>query len=296
MKKLFDLDNPVMQFLSTLADLIILNLLTLLCCIPIFTIGASLSAMHYVLLKIARKEDSYIVKPFFKAFRDNFKQATVEWLILLVIYFILPVDILMIHSNQDLFPKFMLPLMIAVLIIVFFLTQWVFPLQMHFVNPVKTTMKNALLFALAKFPRTLGMAAIWAVPVLMLLFTTSLVPFVFMLGLSVPGLVMAYLYSPVFKKFEPEEETVDGDFAVSDEEKDEAYQDIADIQAENARIERELREGTFRSESEKAQDAAEENDKVNNSGEETGTPQIAETDDQNLQKDQKETSENDEKA
>ena len=123
----------------------------------------------------------------------------------------------------------------------FFFAQWVFPLQMHFANPVKTTMKNAVLLGLGRFPRTLGMAAIWAVPVLLLLFTTALVPLVLMFGLSFPGLVMAYLYSPVFKKFEPEvEEVSDENFDEDSAEKDDAYRSLAQMQEENRRIEQEL--------------------------------------------------------
>ena len=241
MNKLFNLDNPVMQFLSAMADLIILNLLTLLCCLPVFTIGASLSAMHYVLLKMARKEESYIVKPFFKAFKDNFRQATGEWLILLAVFAVLFLDVSMIRSNNGLFPGFMMPLIIAVAVVVFFFAQWVFPLQMHFANPVKTTMKNAVLLGLGRFPRTLGMAAIWALPGLLLLFSTALVALVLMFGLSFPGLVMAYLYSPVFKKFEPEvEEVPDDNFDEDSAEKDDAYRSLAQMQEENRRIEQEL--------------------------------------------------------
>jgi uncharacterized membrane protein YesL len=239
LNKLFNLDNPVMQFLSAMADLIILNLLTLLCCLPIFTIGASLSAMHYVLLKMARKEESYIAKPFFQAFKDNFKQATGEWLILLLVFAVLGIDIQMIRANAGLFPGFMMPLVIAVAVVVFFFSQWLFPLQMHFANPVKTTMKNSILLGLGKFPRTLGMAAIWALPVLLLLFTTALVPLVLMFGLSFPGLVMAWLYSPVFKTFEPEEEAAEDEEA-DEAEKEDAYRSLADMQEENRKIEEEL--------------------------------------------------------
>ena len=108
-------------------------------------------------------------------------------------------------------------------------------------SDVKTTMKNAVLLGLGRFPRTLGMAAIWAVPVLLLLFTTALVPLVLMFGLSFPGLVMAYLYSPVFKKFEPEvEEVSDENFDEDSAEKDDAYRSLAQMQEENRRIEQEL--------------------------------------------------------
>ena len=71
MGRLFNLDNPVMNALNKLADLIILNFLTMICCIPIFTIGASATALHYVALKIVRDEETYIIKGFFKSFRQN---------------------------------------------------------------------------------------------------------------------------------------------------------------------------------------------------------------------------------
>ena len=68
MGRIFDMDSPVMRFLGRLADLMILNLVTLLCCLPVVTIGASLTAMHYVLLKMVRNEESYIVRSFFKSY------------------------------------------------------------------------------------------------------------------------------------------------------------------------------------------------------------------------------------
>ena len=75
------MDSPVMRFLSRLCDLIILNLLCIVCCIPIITAGASITALFSVTLKMVKGEESYIAKGFFKGFKDNFKQATIIWLI-----------------------------------------------------------------------------------------------------------------------------------------------------------------------------------------------------------------------
>ena len=79
--KFFNLDSPVMQALGKMADLMWLNILTLICCIPVVTAGASLTAMHYMALKIVRNEECYITKGFFKSFKENFKQATLIWLL-----------------------------------------------------------------------------------------------------------------------------------------------------------------------------------------------------------------------
>ena len=67
--KLFDLDSPVMRFLSKMADLMILNILTMICCLPLFTAGAAFTALHYVCLKMVRNEEGYIAKSYFKAFK-----------------------------------------------------------------------------------------------------------------------------------------------------------------------------------------------------------------------------------
>ena len=83
--KIFDLDSPLMNVLNKMADLMWLNILTLICCIPIITAGAAFTSMHYVALKIVRNEESYITRSFFKSFKTNFRQATLIWLMILLI-------------------------------------------------------------------------------------------------------------------------------------------------------------------------------------------------------------------
>ena len=68
MGRLFSLDSPLFSFLSKVADLILLNILVIICCIPVITVGASMTALHYVVLKMVRDEESYIVRSFFKSF------------------------------------------------------------------------------------------------------------------------------------------------------------------------------------------------------------------------------------
>ena len=68
MNRLFNIDNPIMQFISKIFDLVLLNLLFILFSIPVITAGASLSALYYVSLKILRGEDPYIWQNFFQSF------------------------------------------------------------------------------------------------------------------------------------------------------------------------------------------------------------------------------------
>ena len=86
---IFNLDSTFMKYANKFADLMFLNMITIIFCIPIFTIGASLTAMHTMVLKIYRDEESYVIRGFFKAFKENFKQATIMWLLYLVMLLVL---------------------------------------------------------------------------------------------------------------------------------------------------------------------------------------------------------------
>ena len=86
MSRLFSPENPFMQFLSKVCDMLILNVVFIFSCVPLFTIGASLSALNTIALKLVRREEPYIVKGFFKAFAANFKQSTIVWLLSVAVF------------------------------------------------------------------------------------------------------------------------------------------------------------------------------------------------------------------
>ena len=85
MGHILDYDGKFINFLNKATDTLIATLLWLVCSIPIITIGASTTAFYSVMLKLVKDEESYITKSFFKAFKENFKIATIVWLILGVI-------------------------------------------------------------------------------------------------------------------------------------------------------------------------------------------------------------------
>jgi uncharacterized membrane protein YesL len=86
------------------------------------------------------------------------------------------------------------------------ISTYIFPLLARFDNTVKNTVKNAALLAVANLPKTLAMALIYAVPLLMGYLSAYSYVFIFMFGLSLPAYAAAFIYSNIFKKFEPEEE------------------------------------------------------------------------------------------
>ena len=75
MNNIFSMDNAFFRFVGKVTDLVWLNILTLICCIPIFTMGAAFTAMYHVLIKIAIKEEGVVTRPFFREFKANFKNG-----------------------------------------------------------------------------------------------------------------------------------------------------------------------------------------------------------------------------
>lgn len=83
MAKLFDMDNPIWRFMGRVADLFFLTVLWAVCSLPVFTIGASTTALYYVTLKMAENKAGYILPSFFRAFRENLGVSTLLWGIVL---------------------------------------------------------------------------------------------------------------------------------------------------------------------------------------------------------------------
>lgn len=223
MSKLFDLDSPIMRFLNRMADIIILNILMIICCIPIITVGAAFTAMHYVLLKMVRDEEGYLVKGFFKSFARNFKQATLIWLLILLVIMVFVGDWLIFRFSGIEFPKVLVIGVTAVGIIMLMVIMYVFPLLARFDNTIRKTISNALLLAFANLPRTILMAVCYALPFVIAYFSAYAFIFLVMFGISLPSYGAAWLYSNIFKKYEPEtEQTSDLEFSINVEWGEEA--------------------------------------------------------------------------
>lgn len=200
--KIFDIDGPVMQVLTKIANLMILNFLTILCCIPVFTAGAALTALHYMCLKMIRNEDCYICKGYFKAFKDSFKQSTIVWLIVLLVVAILAGDYYIMSKSEVEFGYWFKAILGAVVIFAIFTITMVFPVMAKFTNTTMQTIKNALALGILHFPKTILMIILYAVPVVIAVTSYSLMPFVIMFGFSGPAFGAAALYNPYFKKLE----------------------------------------------------------------------------------------------
>lgn len=209
----FNYDNPVWRFIGKFFDVLILNILWVVCSIPIVTMGASTTAVYYVTLKLVRDEEGSTIKSFFKSFKENFKQSTIIWLIMLAAGAIIGFDLyffMMLQTENSMLRTVMLALFIGFAIVYLGISLFVFPLQSRFYNPVGKTLFNAFFMSVRHFFLTLGMLAIdIALPALAFLVLPLLQPLLMLFGFPLIAFINSYMLAGIFDKYmpkEPEEE------------------------------------------------------------------------------------------
>lgn len=201
---LFNLDSPLMQFLTKMADLFILNILYLICCIPIVTIGAATTALYTVALKAAKNEESYIVRSFFKAFKSNFKIGTLSWLIVFAIGLILWTDFQILPSMVEPLRQILQVLTLSVSLLYLVSVLYLFPYIARFENTLIGSFKNAFFLAVAHLPYTMLIAAITVLAIMATLYIDfRIIGFLWLIiGFSGLAYVNSIFFRKIFAKFE----------------------------------------------------------------------------------------------
>lgn len=214
MGRFFNMDNKFFVFMGKVADLCLLNLVCILCCIPVVTAGASLTALYYVTMKMVRNEEAYIFRSFFKSFKQNFRQATVINLIMLVAALVLYLDTKIVGGMGNSFGK-ILGIIFAMFTMVYLIIfLYLYPVLAKFYNSIKNTFKNAILMGIRHLPYTFVMLAISACPLLILLIPSFQVSSILLMLFVLMGpAAIAYCNSlffvRIFDKYIPTEEQSD---------------------------------------------------------------------------------------
>ena len=211
MGNLFSIESPFFHWLSKMADRMILNILFVISSIPVITIGAAITALYSVTGRINRDE-GHVWKDYWRAFRSNFKQATAIWAVLLVSGLLIGFGVLFyVKTNQS--GSVLGTLIVAVLLFLWAVTfAWAFPLQSRFDNTIRNTLKNALLFGLMNFPKSVVVAFTNLIPLFaFVLFPTAFLYLLF-IWLMLWFAVAAAITLNIFKKqFEEQEKMSKGE-------------------------------------------------------------------------------------
>ena len=167
MRFLFDPDSLVMRFVSRFADIVVLNVVFLLTCIPVFTIGAANTALYDVVFRMDTEREGKLLAAYFRSFKDNFRQSTALWLALLLFGIATYVNMTRFsflgESSYTLgYALFVVSMLVLVLEV--FIFSYSFPLLSRFRNSTRRTAVNALLLAVGNLPRTLVVSVINCFP------------------------------------------------------------------------------------------------------------------------------------
>jgi uncharacterized membrane protein YesL len=145
-------DNPVIRILNRCTDLVVLNLLFLLCCIPVVTIGAATTAMASVTLRSVRYGDGYVVQNFFRAFRENFRQSTRLWLLILLFGGMLVLDFLFWNGEKpSVVTSTMKMVTVALGLLGYMVFVWLVPLMAKTTGTLREQIGNAIKMAVGYF-------------------------------------------------------------------------------------------------------------------------------------------------
>lgn len=203
MERLFSMDGKLINFMNRIADMVLLNLLWIICSIPIVTIGASTTALYAVTLKMARNEDSYICSSFFGAFRENFKQATCIWGLILGIAGVLYFDFYFSSHMESGGARYLFIVFAVIAFLLIMTTCYVFPILAFFENSTKKAVKNSLMMAAAHLPYTAVIIVTSFVPIL-ILFSGNLVMALFLdiiIGVSLSAWANAHIFRKLFERY-----------------------------------------------------------------------------------------------
>lgn len=203
MKGWLKYDSPIMQLFAKVFNFMWLNILTIVFSLPIVTAGASFTAMHYILLRMAKKEDVYITKTFFRVWKENLKQGIALWLIDLAAFAFCYLDFTILKSSKAPSAGYLRGIILVVSIVVFSIVQYEFPLLARYDNTVWKTINNATILAIGYLGRTIIMTAatllFWAFLYRYLLY---IFPLAVACGFTLPGYIDALLYKKIFEKLD----------------------------------------------------------------------------------------------
>ena len=228
-------DNILVKMLSRMGDVMLLSVLFALFSLPVFTIGASITALYYAGMKGVTLDGGYTFRYFIKSFKENFKQSTVIWLIFLAVSFVFGVDIYFwFYQRKEVgstISNIMLVISVMLMLVNIFIFIYVFPLQAKFANKTSVQIKNAFFFSIKYFPTTMLILIIMAVAVWGVYYQPPLVlSGLIFIGFGIMGYLFSYLMLRFFKPFlkKKEEKTASSEAVFVDESHD-ASDQIADV-------------------------------------------------------------------
>lgn len=202
-RNILGFDGDLIQVFDKIFDILVLGLLWILSSIPVITIGASSTALYYAMVKCVKNHDGYVSKEFFKSFKNNFVSATILWMIIVGVSFILHLNIgILMEKTSGYFGLFFICFYAVASLYVILAVCYMFPALSRFDMGLGWFIKLSLYMVVKYFGTTVAL-------LLILVCATILIFKIPMLMFFLPGpvaFVMSDFLERVLKKHEPTKE------------------------------------------------------------------------------------------
>lgn len=213
MGSFFNLDNPAFTFLGKLFDIVVLELVYFICCIPIITIGPATAALYYTIVKVIRKDRGYLLKEFFHSFKENFKVGTISWIIILVFGVILYMNINIAKQMEGNLGVVLYYIYCSATVLVLITTIYIFPVLSRFQLGVLQLFKTSFFLAIKHFPSTILLAVLSVAFGLISYITIILI----LIAPAICFYISSFLFERILKKYTPKQDTDDSGDSKVDE-------------------------------------------------------------------------------
>lgn len=216
MWKIFRVDGPLFRMLSVLTDLLIANVLFVICSIPIVTMGAASAGLQKICMDKAMDDEEPVLEPFFKAFKGNFWEATISFVIYAIcnaalLWYLTFVPQIMTGNQLGIVNA----AAIILLLIVNGVWCYILPLMVRYDNKLKEHFKNACVLCFANLPRSVLMVIVSVIPVAMMMLSVDFFVNTFimwiLIGFALLRVTCCVIIKPIIKKLEPEKDVEDED-------------------------------------------------------------------------------------
>ena len=203
---MFRYDSKFWSVAGVVGDVVVINILFIISCIPIITIGAAVSAMYTVMRKLVKKEEGYLVRNYFKALKENMKKSTIIWMIFFILFVLIYADLRIVKENMGNSTSFSMAIgfFLVSFLLALAICIYALVLQSGYENTVKNTIKNATILMLVQLPWTIIILITTLSPVLVLFILPQLYGTIF-LGMFIGwfsgiALINSLIFNRIFDK------------------------------------------------------------------------------------------------
>ena len=199
MREIFNSDSRLMRALSKLFDIGYLSIVFIIFCIPVVTMGAALTSLYYTTVKVIRRDRGYVFQEFWHSFKSNFRQATILWVIELVVLVLLAYNLMVVTG-------FVSGIYLAMAILLVAVYCYAFPILSRFVLKNTDIIKMSIILVIKHIYFTVPFVAIIVLSAAALVLLIPYAPIVPILLPGLAALLYSFMMEIVMKKYMPKAE------------------------------------------------------------------------------------------